>query len=279
MNRVELQNMGNSGAYTLTQNGYTRRWQCFHETTTITWVLRGAASYRCGSITGMLQPNTVLICPARELHVTAAVGTPIDSFSIFLGHQLQSKLRVEAAYEAAMGGPLLSALEAARVASVSGAAAERVCAVKDVLVELTAHAGTRPSASPQSPFLRAARVLEEMYRAEPNKPVDIREAATNMSLSYYWFVRSFGRAFGTPPYQYVKCVRLARARELLAAGPTRDIRSLADVAAVAGYADCSHMSREFKKAHNTTPSDLARTSKRWPLRPYSAVNPLPLAAE
>ena len=60
--------------------------------------------------------------------------------------------------------------------------------------------------------------------------------------------RAFRRHFGTSPYRYVTMRRLDHVRAAL-----RTHNSLADAAADAGFADQSHMTRQFKQALGISP--------------------------
>ena len=60
-------------------------------------------------------------------------------------------------------------------------------------------------------------------------------------------------AFGLPPHAYQVRVRIARARELLAAGA-----AVKQVSAELGFADQSHFGRHFRKATGLTPAEYQR---------------------
>ena len=67
-------------------------------------------------------------------------------------------------------------------------------------------------------------------------------------LDRFALARQFRAAFGTSPYHYVVMRRLGRARALLALGT-----ALAEVAAACGFADQSHLTRQFHRAYGVTP--------------------------
>ena len=76
-------------------------------------------------------------------------------------------------------------------------------------------------------------------------------------LDRYSLARQFRSAFGTSPHRFLIMRRLERARQLMSQG----IR-LAEIAAIVGFADQSHLSRHFKKAFGLTPGkwvEAART--------------------
>jgi AraC-like DNA-binding protein len=67
-------------------------------------------------------------------------------------------------------------------------------------------------------------------------------------LSRFELARQFRRCLGTSPHRYAMMRRLDRARRLIGADA-----SLADAAVAAGFADQSHMTRQFKQAYGVAP--------------------------
>ena len=74
------------------------------------------------------------------------------------------------------------------------------------------------------------------------------ELETLTGLSRYALARHFRACLGTSPHRYLVMRRLDRARQLI-----RDGRPLADAALACGFADQSHMTRQFKRAYGLSP--------------------------
>jgi len=114
---------------------------------------------------------------------------------------------------------------------------------------LLEHCTERP---PVASRARSARVnlegARELIHDRSSENVTLDNLAAAAGLSRFHLVRAFAREFGLPPHAYQIQVRLARARALLATG----LRPAA-VAAEAGFADQSHLTRHFKFAHGITP--------------------------
>lgn len=88
-------------------------------------------------------------------------------------------------------------------------------------------------------------------RACLDESVDAVSSATlerRTGLSRFELSRHFRKRLGTSPHRYATMRRLERARRLVASG-----RSLADAAAACGFADQSHMTRQFKRAYGVSP--------------------------
>jgi AraC-like DNA-binding protein len=75
---------------------------------------------------------------------------------------------------------------------------------------------------------------------------DVLERASG--LDRFALARQFRTCLGTSPYRYLTMRRLDRARSAIRAG-----QPLGDAAAFAGFADQSHMNRQFKRAFGLTP--------------------------
>jgi AraC-like DNA-binding protein len=76
-------------------------------------------------------------------------------------------------------------------------------------------------------------------------------------LDRFTLARQFRAAFGTSPYNYLVMRRLGRARRLLALGTAP-----AEVAVACGFADQSHLTRQFHRAYGVTPGRWRRLQDR-----------------
>jgi AraC-like DNA-binding protein len=93
----------------------------------------------------------------------------------------------------------------------------------------------------------AIRVARAYLDDAPNLPSsETLERLTG--LSRFELARQFRRCLGTSPHRYATMRRLDRAKHLIIAGA-----SLADVAAASGFADQSHMTRQFRQAYGVAP--------------------------
>jgi len=107
------------------------------------------------------------------------------------------------------------------------------------------HRVDRASTSCASPSVeKAIRRLD----ASAETSISLSELASTAGVSRFQLLRGFAREVGTTPHAYVMQRRVRIARQLIAGG-----KSLADAAHLAGFADQSHLTREFVKHFGVTP--------------------------
>ena len=95
--------------------------------------------------------------------------------------------------------------------------------------------------------------LRDYVVAHLDEPIAVGALAKIAGRSPFHFTRVFNRSVGMTPYRYVVHLRLRRALELV-----RDGRhGLAEIAAITGFADQSHLSRWIRRVHGVPPTELA----------------------
>ena len=93
------------------------------------------------------------------------------------------------------------------------------------------------------------RKLEEYIREHLADDLSLARLAEVAGISPSYFARLFRNSFGIPPHRYLLERRLAGARDLL-----RSKRhSIAEIAAMTGFSDQSHLTRLFKRQFDLTP--------------------------
>jgi AraC family transcriptional regulator len=124
-------------------------------------------------------------------------------------------------------------------------------AAEGLALELLA-ATTRETTVERSPgrppaWLRAA---EELLRARPTDRIGLGELAETVGVHPSYLARAFRRQYGLSVGEYGRRLRLAWAAGELARGEL----SVAEIAAGAGFADQSHLTRVFRQHVGTTPA-------------------------
>jgi len=120
------------------------------------------------------------------------------------------------------------------------------------LAELLAARCGRPIAS-GALDLPALLAVRERITAEPAAWPSAAALERLSGLDRWTLARQFRAAFGTSPTRFRSMRRLDRARAMLARG-----LPAAEAAAAAGFADQSHLSRQFKQAYGLTPGQWTR---------------------
>lgn len=108
--------------------------------------------------------------------------------------------------------------------------------------------GTEPVA------VHRARAYLDAHAAEE---VSLSDLGALVGLSPLYLARSFRKAIGVPPHAYQILKRIEAASALLRQGGAP-----ADVALSCGFADQSHMTRQFRRAHGVTPGAFRRALVR-----------------
>ena len=88
----------------------------------------------------------------------------------------------------------------------------------------------------------------EMIEDEEISKLRLHLIAAELGLHPVHISRTFRRRLGCGMVEYFALARLRQAARAMHAG-----NSLADAAAVAGFADQSHMTRQFKRAYGVSP--------------------------
>lgn len=87
--------------------------------------------------------------------------------------------------------------------------------------------------------------------------IELAELAGVAGLSLFHFARQFKQSEGMSPHQYLMRKRIERAQELLA----RTELSVSEIAFAAGFADQSHLTRQFRHLIGMAPGQFRRSAR------------------
>lgn len=96
---------------------------------------------------------------------------------------------------------------------------------------------------------KSLSLLFDVIEASLSEDISLVELARVVELTPHHFARTFKKATGFTPHQYVLERRVARAREML----VQPDNSLADVAYATGFSSQAHMTDVFRKRLGITP--------------------------
>jgi len=125
------------------------------------------------------------------------------------------------------------------------ARAEIAATLADTLREL----GGQPAPGPATIDLRAVGLARDYLAAHASGQTPASTLEAVAGVDRFTLARHFRRALGTSPDRYRTMRRLGLARAAIERG-----LPLAEAAASAGFADQSHMTRQFKRAYGLTPA-------------------------
>ena len=121
---------------------------------------------------------------------------------------------------------------------------ERECALLALLDELT----PTVSADHQRLGDPAVTTAVEYLRDTFAHPADLDTLAAIAGTTKFRLLRRFRAEIGVSPHQFLVSVRVAHARRLLSVGTP-----ISEVAANTGFADQSHLTRQFRRRLGLTP--------------------------
>ncbi len=99
-------------------------------------------------------------------------------------------------------------------------------------------------------------ILKERILKNLKKDWTIAEMSDSINLSESHLQKLFNKETGEPPAQFVKYLRLEKARELL---EDREFFLVKEIRAKVGIEGASHFTRDFKERYGLSPSEYRAT--------------------
>jgi len=243
-----------------------------HDFFTIGVVLRGAGTLWYRGADHLACAGDVVVIPPGEVH-TGSLARGADVLEYLAAHVRPEVVAACADADAGWRGPDLDApvigddavaaqlrrLEAVtRFGECVGereTADEALTTAIELLVERhsqTSRAGTTTRGAREPRLVHVAReVLDDCYG--DNAQTSLEALALRTGVTPFHLVRVFTRAIGLSPHQYLVQTRIQHATALLARGLPCSF-----VAAMTGFADQSHLTRQFKRYVGITPASYQR---------------------
>lgn len=232
-----------------------------HELTSITFILKGSCTEIINRRAQECSPLSLQILPAGERHslqcglagaqcLTIGITPPkleaIRLFSNVLDHASHSQGGLQAALAQRIFREL-RIKDKASTLSIEGL-------VLEIIGESTRN--KLCSLSPSQPrWLREVRALLHEHFAEAVSLINISHS---VGIHPTYLARMFRKHYGCTVGEYVRRLRLDYATQQL----IHSHKSLAEIAAQAGFYDQSHLTRAFKLTMGTTPARFRDSLKR-----------------
>jgi AraC-like DNA-binding protein len=113
---------------------------------------------------------------------------------------------------------------------------------------ITRHADSRPNLKSVGNESHSVKRVRDYLEANYTENVTLEQLSAIANLSPFYLLRTFHKQVGLPPHGYLNQVRLVRAKCLLSQG-----WQISQVAQQTGFADQSHLTRQFKRMVGVTP--------------------------
>ena len=113
----------------------------------------------------------------------------------------------------------------------------------------------KKSYMPDSRFGIIAPAIERITAEFSKNDLTVAELAAECNISEAYFRRLFEAKFGVSPKEYIIEKRIGYAKQLLETGEV----SVNDTAALCGYSETTHFSREFTKRIGVSPNEYKKT--------------------
>jgi AraC-like DNA-binding protein len=239
-----------------------------HEEFAIGVIERGAERFAYRHATHVAPAGTIVVINPGEVHTGEAALT--DGWSYRMLYPAASLLGDAAGHLAGRphaipffpapiidDPPLAGMIQRLHAALQAGVAPlERESRLVWVLAQLVArHAAERPLWQPAPAVPEAVQRARDYLHAHAADAVTLAELAAHAGISPFHLLRTFHAAVGMAPHAYLTQVRVAQAKALLRGG-----QSVAQVAALTGFPDQSHLTRHFKRSVGVAPGRFARAA-------------------
>jgi AraC-like DNA-binding protein len=230
-----------------------------HRHPVLTFILAGRVQERCVSGGQACDPLSLVVIPAGALHgetfPSPGARCLIVEMSGERGMDLSDCSRLFDEPRCASGSAVASLgmqlhHEFRQTDDVTGLAIEGLVLQLSAAV---ARSDGGPVRGAAPPWLARAR---DALHASVGCSVSIGGLASAAGVHPVYFTRAFGRVYGCPPAEYVRRLRVDAACHAL----THSDATLADIAMACGFADQSHMSRQFQRRIGVTPGQFRRAA-------------------
>jgi AraC family transcriptional regulator len=224
-----------------------------HEESYVTFVLAGGYRERSRGQTRACGARTLVLHPAGDAHEDDFAAQPTRCLNVVLHRAFVRRLG--GAADALHRGEVVEGAEITSIAARLACELRRAdhaaaLIIEGLLLELFGVISRTDSSVCPPLWLNEADAIVRTRFAEK---IGLSDVAAAVGVHPVHLARSYRRRFGTSVGERVRALRLDSAREQLAAGA-----AVAAAATNAGFADQSHFTKAFRRAHGVGPAEYRR---------------------
>ncbi len=109
--------------------------------------------------------------------------------------------------------------------------------------------GFVPSYEVSAPSGSSIETITEYIDAHSDQPLKVEQLALRCNMSYSFFAKQFRQLYGRSCKEYIGYIRVTKTEDMLLFTDY----DMAYISQAAGFSDCSHMIKTFRKYKNITP--------------------------
>ena len=236
-----------------------------HEGFAIGAIIEGSERFWCRGREHLAPPRAVVVINPREVHKGGPGPSGWWTYQmLYLDVELLEAVQAESVRPRGTpwfpstlidDGELADALAALQklIHEADSCLEKQTCLLRVLTALVFRHAAFSPQIRGIGREPRAVADVKSHLELHHARECTLDELSAIASLSPFHLLRTFHRVVGMPPHAYLRHVRIAKAKNLLAHG-----MPVIEVAATTGFADQSHLTRQFKRIVGVTPAAYAR---------------------
>lgn len=226
-------------------------------------IVQGAESLRVGGASYVAPEGATLVLHPDEAHSNSSIGEQTLAYRVFYIAAESLALGLEKSgmpsHLPAFARPVISSpslfrkvVTAHRALSEAGDTLEQETSFLELLsavLSASTQSIEKPAVECPENIATAKAFVEEYFR----EGFTLGAVARASGLSSFHMARSFKRATGLTPLNFRNQLRVWEARRQLQSG-----RAISEIALDVGFADQSHLTRQFQRVFGTTPARYAQ---------------------
>jgi AraC family transcriptional regulator len=225
-----------------------------HEESYVTFVFSGGYRERSSGRTRTCAARTLVLHPAGDTHEDDFAERPTRCLNVVLDTSFTTRLG--SAAEALHRGDVVEGGEITTIAARLAAELRRSDSAAPLIIEgllLEMFGAIARSSAEEHAAPAWLAEAEAIVRQRFTEKIGLSDVAAAVGVHPVHLARSYRRRFGTSVGERVRALRLELAREQLVSGA-----AVAVAAEGAGFADQSHFTKAFRRAHGVGPAEYRR---------------------